>query len=505
MVSSARLIGIDVGTTHCKAGLFAADGAALSIARRPTPTRRAPEGHTYYDPEELWQAVASALSEVAARQGQRVKAVVAVGVASMGEAGLLVDSVTGAPMSDFVPWYDPCATPQGELLRSAGDPLERFRVTGWRAGFKCSLAKILWLRERRGDLPAGARWLSVAGYVTYRLTGAMAVDYSLANRTFAFDLARKEWDAAWLRSLGLDPAIFPTPGPSGAPVGRTTGTLAGIPAGTPVAVSGHDHICASLAAGVTGPGRIFDSMGTAEAILGVTPDRPLGEAEFRSGFAFGCHAVPGMQYWLGGLSASGGSVEWLRGVLGGRPLSYRQVKALLGRAGKAPTGILYFPYLAGRGSPHSDGAQRGAFVGLRASHGRADLLKAVLEGTAYEVESILRAARTATGEEAGEQEIVVAGGGARLERWLQIKADVSGCRLSAPGLPEATLLGAALTAGVGAAVWSSHRQALDGLRHTGGRLVEPEPSRHETYRLLYEQGFEPVGRSLGEYYRRERT
>ena len=196
-----------------------------------------------------------------------------------------------------------------------------------------------------GGLPAGARWLSVAGYVAYRLTGAMAMDYSLASRTFAFDLTRKDWDTAWIRSLGLDPTLFPPGMPSGASVGRTTGTLAGIPAGTPVAVSGHDHICASLAAGVTGPGRVFDSMGTAEAILGVTPDRPLGETDFQSGFAFGCHAVPGMLYWLGGLSASGGSVEWLRGILGGHPLSYRQVRALLAQAGEAPTGILYFPYI----------------------------------------------------------------------------------------------------------------------------------------------------------------
>jgi xylulokinase len=446
--------------------------------------------------------VASALREVTMEQGPRSK-VVAVGIASMGEAGLLVDRITGAPLSDFVPWYDPCAMSQGDLLRRAGDPLERFRVTGWRAGFKCSLAKILWLRERRGSLPAGACWLSVAGYIAYRLTGAMAMDYSLASRTFAFDLARKEWDTAWLRSLGLDPAIFPPALPSGALVGRPTGMLAGLPAATLVAVSGHDHICASLAAGVTRPGRIFDSMGTAEAILGVTPERPLGEPEFRSGFAFGCHAVPGMHYWLGGLSASGGSVEWLRGILGGCPLSHRQVRALLAQAGEAPTGILYFPYVAGRGSPHSDGAQRGAFVGLRASHGQMDLLKAVLEGTAYEVESILRAARAAMGEEAGV--ILVTGGGARLEPWLQIKADVSGCRLAVPDLPEATLLGAALTAGVGAGIWSSHREALDGLRQSGGRFVEPDPGRHETYRRLYEQGFEPVGRSLGEYYRREQT
>ena len=94
----------------------------------------------------------------------------------MGEAGLLVSARDGAPRSAFVPWNDPCCSPQAALLQRAADPLERFLVTGWRAGFKCSLAKILWLRDRDPEVLHGAAWLSVAGYIAYRLCGAMAID-----------------------------------------------------------------------------------------------------------------------------------------------------------------------------------------------------------------------------------------------------------------------------------------------------------------------------------------
>ena len=84
------------------------------------------------------------------------------------------------------------------------------------------------------------------------------------------------------------------------------------------------------------------------------------------------------------------------------------------------------------------------------------------------METIRRAAQAVTGEEAGE--LVVAGGGARLAPWLQIKADVSGCRLSAPDLPEATLLGAAIAAGVGAGIWKDHgrRWTASGAPARGG-------------------------------------
>ena len=170
------------------------------------PARRR-SGYTYYDPEELWQTAAAAIREVASHPGARATG--AIGVASMGEAGLLVSARDGTPRSAFVPWNDPCASPQAALLQRAADPLERFLVTGWRAGFKCSLAKILWLRDRDPEALRGAAWLSVAGYIAYRLSGAMGIDYSLAGRTFAFDVVRREWDGAWLQVPGTRPRPLP--------------------------------------------------------------------------------------------------------------------------------------------------------------------------------------------------------------------------------------------------------------------------------------------------------
>ena len=481
------ILAIDIGTTHCKAGVFALDGTALKIAKRPMLTQRAASGEAYFDPEALWGTTVAVIRKVAAAAAGPIAA---VGIASMAETGLLVDRQTGVARSFFVPWFDTAAQPQADLIRRHSDPLERYLKTGSRASFKCSLAKVLWLRAQDEHLLDNAIWLSAADYIAYRLTGKFGTDCSLAGYTFAFRVDQRVWDSDWLREWHLSPDLFPPANPSGTSLGGVQSDVAaslGLTAGVPVAVCGHDHVTAAFAMNVTSPGKVFNSMGTAETLLGALPERALTEDDFHSGLIYGCHVANGCGYWLGSLSASGGSVEWLRAQLGQKPLSYTEIDTLLASARPEPTGILYFPYLVGSGPPHTDPLMRGALIGLSASHARADLLKAVLEGTVYEVEFIRQAGEHITGQPISA--LVAAGGGTRNRPWLQIKADVSGCQIEASAEPEATLLGAALVAGIGSRLYSNETEAFDGLCLKPVEVFLPDPERHSIYRRLYEQGY----------------
>ena len=500
------LLGVDIGTTHCKAALFEEDGQLLQLASQPTRASQDPHGYFSYDPENLWETVAATIREATstgcAAGGNNL--IRAAGIASMAESGLLVDRRSGSPRSPFIPWFDRRAVREVELLEQHMGALgqqEWFYRTGLRASFKTSLAKILWLQEQ-GAWPSGDPvWLSVADYIAYRLTGALHTDYSLAGRTYAFRIDQKAWDQERLAGFGLQADNFPAPLPSGTPVGRLkAGWLStlGLPEGTPVAISGHDHVCASFALRALLGGQedlVLDSMGTAEALTGLLPPRlagqaPLGEPEYRSGLSFGCDVLPDRYYWLGGLSASGGSLEWLRSILGDPALSYADLDALLDETPARPGSILYFPYLSGSGTPHTDSSARGAFVGLRLANNRADLLKAVLEGAAYEVELIRRAAEQSS---AGQiQRIAAAGGSTRNRRWLQIKADVSNCRVEVPDIAEATLLGAALVAGIGSGVYAGFQQTANALVPSKVEFFEPDPDRHEIYQKIFEQGYLPL-------------
>ena len=190
---------------------------------------------------------------------------------------------------------------------------------------------------------------------------------------------------------------------------------------------------AGLLHGGVGGGLVYDSLGTAEALVGAFPQRALNEQDHRSGFSFGLHVAPGFCYWMGGINAAGGSLEWLRGILGDPKLSYPQLERLLDGAPDAPGDLLYLPFLNGRGAPNRDPQARAAFVGLSASHGRAHLARAVLEGTALELACILEQARRDLG--VTTEVLAAAGGGVYNRRWMQIRADVTGCRIHV--LPQA--------------------------------------------------------------------
>lgn len=495
------IMGIDVGTTNIKAGIFTGSGEIVKLASQPTPTRQTDQGLYYYDPEQLWETVAAVIRESAA--AVPADQIVSIGIASMAEAGLLVDTNTGAARSHMIPWFDSRTMEQFEAIREHADPLERFAATGLRANFKQGLSKILWLRDQGGADLQGVKWLSMGDYVCFRLTGIMATDYSLAARTFAFRIDEKRWDEDWIKRFGLTSSLFPEAKPAGTPIGTVTDTAAvqlGLSSRTTVAIAGHDHVAASLSVGAVQPGIVFDSMGTAETLVGMLNERPLGELEFDTGLSYGCHVVPGRYFWMGGINASGGSIEWLRSKLSDTELTYERMAELLSVTKPDPSGILYYPYLSGSGAPKHDPEARAAFVGLTKAHEQGDLLKAVLEGTSYELESIRRKAEQVAGE--AIEHLIAVGGGTRNRHLMQIKSDVTGCRITVSQVSEATLLGGAITAGIGAGVYENAEAAAHIIQTGEADTVEPQQAYHAAYQRIYDEGYMFLQTALREYYHR---
>ncbi|SFI74014.1 xylulokinase [Paenibacillus sp. UNC496MF] len=494
------LLAIDVGTTNLKAGLFREDGSSVAQAERPNAKAAGPAGTVAYDPERLWEAAAGLIRDVTAAAGSpRVRT---VGLTSMAESGLLLDPRSGRARTPILPWFETCSLAQAERVRGEIDAKAHFRQTGLHASFKYGLPKLLWMRDHCPDAFDGSGvWLSISAYLAYRLTGAIAEDETLAARTFAYRIDRREWDEPFLRHFGFGPERFPRVVPPGSAVGTVLPGVAprlGLDEGAAVCLAGHDHVAASLVCSADGDG-VYNSMGTAETLVGSIPARALDDADYASGLSFGRHAFPDRMFWMGGHSTSGGSVEWLRDVIGDGGLPYAAIMELLEGTAPGPTGILYFPYLAGSGAPRIDPAAKAAFVGLTAKHGRAELLKAALEGNAYQLEFMRREAERVGGSPIRGMNVV--GGGAKNGVWLQIKADVSGIALTVPGAAEATLLGAALAAGVGSGVYGSFREAAAAARRPASRRYEPDPGRHARYARLFEHGYMALLGPLSAYYK----
>lgn len=451
------LLGLDIGTTNIKAGLFHKDGRLVKVASRPTLTQYTEEGLPYYDPEWMWETAAEVLREAV---GAAEAPVECLGITSMAEAGLLVDIHTGKAKSHVIPWFDKRSLPQLERVKAGSDALERFSKSGLNQSFKYGMLKIMWLKDQDENILRDACWLSVSDYVAYRLTGERFTDASLAARTYAYDLHNGAWDQAFLEQFDLGEVTFPTVFPAGQPGGKVhaeASRVSGLPEGLTVAVCGHDHLCASVAVGALEPGHVFDSMGTAETLVGVLPERKLGEAEFKTGMSHGKHVLPGRYFFMGGISSSGGSVEWMRKVIQDPPIPYDEMNQMLAQMEAKPTGILYYPYLSGSSAPMPNPNMLSSFIGIGVNHTRADMMRAVLEGTVYEFAAIRRAAEQASGQ--AITTITAVGGGTRNAVLMQIKADVTGCTFYIPSVEEATMLGAALLAGVGNGIYRDEKDA----------------------------------------------
>lgn len=492
-----RTLGIDIGTTHIKVGLFEYEGDLVTLSIQANNSHTDNDGHSYYDPAEMWDTVQKAIKEVMQNQHEQVGA---VGITSMAETGVLVDTKTNEYLSHLIPWFDRRTESIADFLEKEIDLVEHFKKTGLHLSYKYGLAKILWLKQQGLSIPSHAVWLSSADFIAYKLTGKIGTDYSLAARTYAFRIDQNEWDVPLIHHFNLNEDMFPEANQSGTKIGEVQSDFKaiGLGAGIPVAVCGHDHVCAALAVGAVQPGIISNSVGTAETLVGSFDRRALGKKEYEAGFNFGCHAVPSQYFWMGAIQSSGGSVEWFRKQFASELLSYADINNMLEETVNKPTGILYYPYLAGSGAPIRDPQAKGAFIGIKQTHSKGELLRAVLEGTAYELEHMKRAMEDLL--EIDISTLITGGGGTKNKHWMQIRSDVTNCHLSIPSVSEATLLGAALIAGVGCGVYQSLDEVLQLVAEKKEGDVYPNETNHLAYRTVFEEGYLPLQAPLRAYY-----
>ncbi|WP_077623226.1 FGGY-family carbohydrate kinase [Sediminibacillus massiliensis] len=494
-----NLLGIDIGTTHIKAGLFHADGELIRLAISNNHSFENEDG-CHFRPDEMWKTARQVINEVTVDFQDEIAS---IGITSMAESGLLLNKDTGEYLSEIIPWFDRRTERISEEIGKEIDSLKQFQKTGLRNNYKHGLAKILWLKKNRPNCLTNAKWLSTSDFLAYKLTGEIGTDYTLAARTFAFRMDKKEWDIPLIRHFGLDSSLFPDAKPSGTKMGVLSPEAAGmlgLKQGVPVAVSGHDHVCAALAAGAVKPGIVLDSMGTAETIVGSLEEKKLTQEDYESGFNFGCHVLSGRYFWMGAIQSSGGSVEWIRNQLSDNQLTYDAIASYLDQFPSEPTGILYYPYLAGSGSPQPDAQAKGAFIGLKSTHRKGELLRAVLEGTAYEFEHMKRTAAALGISRVSE--LIAVGGGSKNKHWLKIKADVSNCPLSIPSLEEASLLGAAAIAGLGCGIYKNEDELLSQLSREDVRFVTPDVDNYHKYRIIFEEGYMSLQQPLRTFYQK---
>jgi xylulokinase len=499
------LLGLDIGTTGCKAVLFDADGTLLAGASREYAVDLPRPGWAEQDIERVWMLAQEAMGE--AIRTARVLEVAAIGLSVHGEAVTPVD-VDGRALRPTILGMDTRTEPQNEWLRErVGEPFLVGR-TGMPMHTINTLPKLLWIRDHEPEIwRDAAGFLLVEGYLLQRMTGTVATSDCLASRTQLFNTVDGGWDPEILGAIGLDERRLGALLPSGSAVARLRDGLTaalGLRRAPLVVTGGHDQACGALGAGVTQPGLACVSTGTAEVVEVALPAPVLDPVLAAAGLSVYRHVVPGM-YLAMTLNHSGGlSLRWFRdefcepqrdaAAAAGRDA----YELILAGAPEGPTDLLVMPHFAGSGTPRLDPSSRAAIVGLTFATGRGEIARAILEGLTFELRANLDLLAGA-GVDIGTLRAI--GGGARSPLWLQLKADITGIPVAVPHVTEAAGLGAALLAGVGAGVFPSAAAAADASLHIAA-TVTPDPvvrrayaERYRLYRDLHD-ALAPFNRGL---------
>ena len=469
-MSSPLLLGIDEGTTAVKAGLFELDLTPVAIARRGVPLSHPRPGWVEQDPRLILEAVVETVAEVLEAAGGRE--ILAAGLDHQGESVLAWEAGGSVALSPVIVWQD---KRQEELLEGISPVVEE--RSGLPRDPYFSAGKIAWLLQEGSGLDkaraAGKLRLgTVDAFLRESLGGRFATDLSTASRTQLLAVGGRSWDEPLLDEFGIDPGLLPALGPTFGELGELR--HARWPVELPLRAQLVDQQAALLGSGAVSPGQAKATYGTGVFVLGRTagPDRCEGLLPTVAWAGPGPGGAPGdVAYALdGGVFAAGALLEWLSTDLG----LAQDPASLAAMAGLVPdsAGVRLLPALAGLGSPWWKPDARAVIAGLHGGVQPAHLARAALEAIAHRVADIVDSMAPSM----AISSLKVDGGLTRDDTLLELQADLLGIEL-AVGRPDATVLGAAMLAGVGAGAFASVEQAAGLL--TEGRRVTPKISPRE--------------------------
>jgi xylulokinase len=474
-VSAAdAVLGVDVGTTAVKAAVVSADGEVLGSASVEHPTSYPRPGWVEQDPEDWWRAACGAIRTALEEAARRDVAAVCV---SAQAPTLLPADGRGRPLRAALIWMDRRAEAECSALRETlGEELVQ-RITGNRIDPYFVAPKLLWFRANEPELFARTRvYLQATGYLVHRLTAELTLDREHASLLSLRDLGGETWSEPLCEAVGVTPDLFPRLVDGDEIAGRVTAAAAeatGLPEGTPVTGGTVDGAAAALEAGVLDEGEAAEMTGTSTVLI-LPSKRPRSEPAFVAMR----HAARGRWLLLGAMVASGGSLRWLRDVLG--EVSFDALTATAEPVPPGAGGVVFLPYMMGERSPIWDSDARGVFLGLTLASDRGVLVRAVLEGAAFALRHNVEVA-AAAGVGVGELRSV--GGGARSRLWSQIRADVVGVPVLLPetsiGAPFGDAALACVAAGLHADVGALVRTVRIRER------FEPRAETAERYAALY--------------------
>ena len=475
-MSENLLIGLDIGTTNVKAAAFQENGKLQTEVSASYPTYYPQTGWAEQDPKDWEAAAAKALTELVTRLGADTKHVAALGLSAHAPSLIPVDR-EGRLLLKRVPiWQDERSLIQGQSLLEEIGP----EWVGLGMPFASFGAKLRWFTETHPDLAKKTAYaFGVKAYLLHWLTGEYGTDPSSEPGRSGM------WERICSACSWSIEKLVPVRGETEI-IGNLREDLArdfGFTHPIPVIIGLNDGASATLGNGASQPGEGVITLGTNGVIFLVT-DRPFSP-EVRLRDAIFCWPYIGKLWIVGGQTKSGAaSLQWFLGWMQSEAPEDLDYQRALNASQEAPIGsrgVMFFPYLMGKGTPGDDPSASGGFLGLSLQIGRGDLTRAVLEGVAFSLRDAMNALSQ---HSASAEKLMITGGGARSELWCQIVADVLNQTLLHTS--GDSCLGAAMLAAVGIGLFEDVDATIGNMKPEATEVI-PLPNNFEGYELIYQE------------------
>jgi xylulokinase len=417
-------LGLDLGTSELKALLLSSTREVIATARSPLTVQRPHPLWSEQDPASWWTALESVMDQLHRDQAQGLARLQAIGLSGQMHGATLLGAQDDV-LRPAILWNDGRSGPQCEQLSAAVPELSA--ITGNLAMPGFTAPKLLWVQEHEPAVFAQVkRVLLPKDWLRLKLTGEAVSEMSDAAGTLWLDTGKRDWSDTLLRATGLDRSHMPRLVEGSEVSAWLKPELCqrwGLPGRVPVAGGAGDNAASAVGMGLVRSGQGFVSLGTSGVVFVSGAAFEPNPAQALHAF---CHALPGRWHQMSVMLSAASAVTWAAKNLG-----LDDEAALLAAAAtlsqeereQAP---LFLPYLSGERSPHNNPLASGAWIGLRAQHGREHLAYAVAEGVGF---GLLDGLLTIPPTDPPLATLSLVGGGSRSAWWAQLLADTFGLQL----------------------------------------------------------------------------
>jgi sugar (pentulose or hexulose) kinase len=477
------VIGLDSSTTATKAIAWKPDGTIVGQGRSPIPLLS--PAHNWYEqnPEDWWRSACDALRELLKQVDPA--SVAAISIANQRETFVPL-AEDGQPVRPAIIWLDQRCKDEVAWLTARVGSDRIHQITGKPPDLAPVAYRIAWMLRHEEELfRRTAMFVDVHGYLAWRLTGCFRTSWASADPLGLFDMERRNWSPEVLEALDLSTERLPEAVRPGTVIGVVSESAADITSlirDTPVVAGGGDGQSAGLGVNALGGGRAYLNLGT--AVVG-----GIYSNEYRTGSAWrtmGSCTGEGY-YFETSLRAGTFLIDWFVYRVCQAPADnntlLRELEAEAAAIPVGSDGLLALPYWGAVMTPYWDALARGCWVGLSGFHRRGHLYRSLLEGIALEQALVTGMIEDATGVPV--REFVAIGGGAASDLWCQIMADATGRCIRRSRTLEASSLGAAMCAAVGAGLYASAADAAAAMSCSVFRDTQPSAENRARYADLF--------------------